>query len=174
MGEMERSRQKQKHHGGEREGEFGLRQWRWCGRPHTDLSDNKGARFIYVYSGVHGDPSGLLQVDEPDFSEKDEQELAQDDDDLTVVIRRMTLEDNARSIPRRLWNDVNEPDAHVVLAWCWSWFYFEMNNVELDSPTPPANSITVPPKDGQPMPLLGGRFALPARKIGGRRYRPRK
>ena len=132
--------------------------------------DSIGARYVYVYTGVHGGGWGEITFNEPDFLEADVKQLEQDDKELTVTIRRMTVEDGARSLPIRLWNDVHQRDACVVLAWCYSRYYYDRNKAQFDSSTPPAASITVPPRTG-PLRLARGGFALPARKIGGRRYR---
>jgi len=99
----------------------------------TQAADNFGVNLIRVYTGIHGTPSGIIQIDEPDFTEKDTQELEQDEDDLKIEVVSMTdiidIFEQSR-IPDQLKADLDDPDVFVVLAWCYSKFFLDFQKYQ--------------------------------------------
>lgn len=76
---------------------------------------------IRVWSGVHGEPGGLVSVGEPDFSEQD-LDFAQpgrgNPRDPQITIHRMLP--MMQSAPQMMRIHRSLPNTAVVLAWCYS------------------------------------------------------
>lgn len=89
----------------------------------TYLVDELRKTDIVIYSGVHGTPSGMLQVDDPDFVVDDMEALAQDEDGLRVVVKPVDFEVAQHRIPDDMRIDLDDPSTCVVLGWCNSKYY---------------------------------------------------
>ncbi|WP_198368816.1 hypothetical protein [Roseomonas rosulenta] len=98
------------------------------------VSNLRGVSLIRVYSGVHGTPSGLIQVDDPDFTVDDAADFEQDEDDLTIEVRGMRAPaEMGGRIPDDLLADLNDPDVFVILGWCYSAEYLKFHNFKPSS-----------------------------------------
>lgn len=89
----------------------------------TYLVDDLRKTDIVIYSGVHGTPSGMLQIDDPDFVQDDMNALAQDADGLRIVIKPVDFDVAQHRIPDGLRSDLDDPNTCVVLGWCNSRYY---------------------------------------------------
>ena len=75
---------------------------------------------IIIFSGVHGEPGGILQVADPKFFAADA-ELAQEGSgkphDPTIVVQKMPLQ---QTTPVVLTEALLQKSTAVILAWCYS------------------------------------------------------
>ncbi|BDG72450.1 hypothetical protein Rmf_23790 [Roseomonas fluvialis] len=86
---------------------------------------------IRVYSGVHGDPQGMIQIDDPDFTADDLEALAEEADGLTIDVRAMPMPDGPNDpIPEALKADLDDPAIFVILGWCYSANYLTFMSYE--------------------------------------------
>jgi hypothetical protein len=89
------------------------------------------APHIRVYSGVHGESSGLLQVDDETFYEDDKKNFSQEGDgtlkDPKIEVVKMPLDD--KKVPDHLKQSLADPKIVVVLAFCFSRDYAQINRL---------------------------------------------
>lgn len=94
-----------------------------------DWAVNEGlADKYYIYSGVHGLPSGQLQIDDAGFYKSD-LELIQDSAKPTfnnprITVVKKTFSDTPEPV---LIQRVKDHNRLVIMAWCYSEFYYQMN-----------------------------------------------
>ena len=92
------------------------------------LSDLDKYSYIRVWTGVHGEPGGLVSVGEPDFTLED-RAFAQvgsgnpQHPDITIH----SMAEATQSAPPEMLQQLSRNDTAVVLAWCYSDGYISTN-----------------------------------------------
>lgn len=97
----------------------------------TYLVDDLFAQHIIVYSGVHGTPHGMLQIDDPAFAQDDVDALAQSDPDLLIEVKLVDFVLAQQQIPPGMKADLDDPNVCVVLGWCNSKYYLDFMGYKL-------------------------------------------